>query len=91
MPVSILNFHHTSQVLSALSDVDEWTFDSFALSEATGGRPLSTLAFSLFKTSGIIEALNLDEGKLARCVDEGKLARCVDEGKLARCEWQLKT
>jgi hypothetical protein len=49
--------------------VDDWTFDSFALSDATDGKPLSTLAFSLFKTSGVIEALHLDETKLSRSVE----------------------
>ena len=56
------------QVLSALSRVDEWTYDMFELSEASGGRPLSMLAFALFKRSGIVSLLMLDEPKLARWV-----------------------
>ena len=55
-----------SQVLSALSRVDEWTYDMFELNLVSGGRPLSTLAFALFKRSGIVDLLMLDEPKLAR-------------------------
>ena len=54
------------QVEDILSQVDEWTFDSFKLSEATQGRPLSTLAFFLFKRYDIIKVLKLPELKLAR-------------------------
>ena len=53
-------------MLSALSLVDEWTFDSFDLHDVSGGLPLSTLAFALFKKSGIMKQLQLDEVKLAR-------------------------
>ena len=55
-----------SQVISALSRVDEWTYDMFELNLVTGGQPLSTLAFALFKSSGIVDLLMLDERKLAR-------------------------
>jgi hypothetical protein len=50
----------------ALSRVDEWTYDIFQLSEATGGRPLSTLAFFLIKRMGVSRVMQLDEVKLAR-------------------------
>jgi hypothetical protein len=60
--------------LEILSRVEDWTFDSFKLSEATSGRPLSTLAFFLFKRSGIVSLLDLPEHKLATClisIEEG--------------------
>ena len=53
-------------MISALSRVDEWTYDMFELNLVTGGQPLSTLAFALFKSSGIVDLLMLDERKLAR-------------------------
>lgn len=45
--------------------VDEWQFDSFALERATGGRPLSYLAFHLMSKGGLIKDLKLDARKLA--------------------------
>ena len=56
------------QLLSALSTLDEWSYDSFHLEEASDGRPLSALSFALFKRSGIVSCLKLNENKLARCV-----------------------
>ena len=58
------------QLLSALSSVDEWSYDAFCLEEASGGRPLSALSFALFKRSGIVSCLKLNESKLARSVHE---------------------
>ena len=67
-----------------LSRVDEWTYDMFELSEASGGRPLSMLAFALFKRSGIVGLLMLDEPKLARwVVEEGVGVLTVDAPKPA--------
>lgn len=66
--------HHLHQASEILSRVEDWTFDSFKLSEATSGRPLSTLAFFLFKRSGIVSLLDLPENKLATClisIEEG--------------------
>ena len=54
--------------MEVLSKVDEWTFDSFKLSVATKGKPLSTLAFFLFKRYDVVKVLELPEAKLARCV-----------------------
>jgi hypothetical protein len=54
------------QVFSVLSRTGEWTFDSFELEQASGGRSLSTLAFALIKRTGIATVLKLNEGKLAR-------------------------
>ena len=62
----------TLQLLLALSKVDEWSYDSFHLEEASGGRPLSALSFALFKRSGIVSCLRLNEKKLARCGDFGR-------------------
>ena len=53
------------QLSSALS-VDNWQFDSFQLEEASGGRPLSCLAFFLFKRSDLIAKFHLNETRLAR-------------------------
>ena len=58
-------------MVEVLSKVDEWTFDSFKLSEATQGRPLSTLAFYLVQRYDIIKVLKLPEVKLARLVATG--------------------
>ena len=60
------------QLLSALSRVDEWTYDMFELNLVSSGRPLSTLAFALLKRSGIVGLLMLDEAKLARWGRGGK-------------------
>ncbi len=57
---------HSLQVLAVLSHIDDWAFDSFELASVTEGRPLTTLAFTLIKRSGIMDCLKLDEGKLAR-------------------------
>ncbi|GAX86004.1 hypothetical protein CEUSTIGMA_g13420.t1 [Chlamydomonas eustigma] len=64
----------SDQVMAALSRVDEWTYDIFQLSEATGGRPLSTLAFFLIRRMGLSRVMQLDEAKLARfliCIEDG--------------------
>lgn len=54
------------KMTSLLAGVDEWQYDSFALDAATGGRPLSCLAFHLFERQGLIKTLKLDATKLAR-------------------------
>ena len=54
------------QVLTVLEKIDDWAFDMFELSEVTSNRPLSTLAFTLIKRSGISACLKLDEVKLFR-------------------------
>ena len=75
------------QVLSALSRLDEWTYDMFELNLVSGGRPLSTLAFALFKRSGIVSLLMLDEPKLARCVSGSRNGE--EDGRRARgVHWQ---
>ena len=53
-------------MLSKLTRMNEWTFNTFRLAELTGGKPLSTLSFAVLKQSGIISCLKLDEHKLAR-------------------------
>jgi hypothetical protein len=45
---------------------NEWTFDAFALEEATDGHPLSTLAYFLFSNSGLMHTFNINALKLAR-------------------------
>jgi hypothetical protein len=49
-----------------LTSVDEWQFDSLRLTTASAGRPLSCLAFFLFKRSDLIAKFHLNETKLAR-------------------------
>ncbi|KAJ9515550.1 hypothetical protein QJQ45_021631 [Haematococcus lacustris] len=51
----------------ALSRAEEgWSFDAFELSEVSGGRPLSTLAFALLRRMHLIQHFQLREGHLAR-------------------------
>jgi hypothetical protein len=45
---------------------EQWSFDAYALEEASEGRPLSTLAFWLLHTSGFVRSAQLDQVKLAR-------------------------
>ena len=54
------------QLVLILACVDDWQFDSFALERATNGRPLSVLAFTLFKRFDINSRFGIDEVKLAR-------------------------
>ena len=54
------------QVRKVLSGVDDWQWDAFSMEEATGGRPLSFLAFHLINRAGLIKGLNLNAKRLAR-------------------------
>lgn len=49
-----------------LALANEWQFDAFALAEASGGHPLSTLAYYLFMKQGLIEHFGLKPAALAR-------------------------
>lgn len=51
-----------------------WDFDSFAFSEATRGRPLSTLGAWIFEKEGLVTQYNLDMRKLS------KFLRGVEDG-----------
>eukprot|EP00877_Chromochloris_zofingiensis_P004947 jgi/Chrzof1/14453/Cz09g03150.t1 len=55
-----------TEVESVLSQIGEWQFDSFKLSAAANGRPLSLLGFYLISRSELISKCQLDEVKLAR-------------------------
>ena len=57
---------HRLQLARLLSGINEFQFDAFRLKEATGGRPLSVLAFALFKNNGLISRFDLHEARLAR-------------------------
>lgn len=46
--------------------MDDWQFDAFKLNEVSGGRPLSLLAFSLFKRCEMLDKFQLDEHKLVK-------------------------
>lgn len=62
------------EVSQILSKVDEWQFDAFRLADASGGRPLSTLSYYLFRRFDLIDKFQLDETKLLRFlsrVEEG--------------------
>ncbi len=71
-----------AQLSLILGSVDEWQFDSFQLHDASQGRPLSCLAFHLFKRMDLVGRFHLNEKRLvrwaaARCVQTG--GKCVDE------------
>jgi hypothetical protein len=51
---------------AALALANEWQFDAFALAEASGGHPLSTLAYYLFAKQGLLEHFSLKPAALAR-------------------------
>ena len=54
------------QVAASLASVDEWQFDSFKLMTASAGRPLSCLAFFLFKRMKLMSTFRLNEAKFVR-------------------------
>ncbi|GAX80977.1 hypothetical protein CEUSTIGMA_g8412.t1 [Chlamydomonas eustigma] len=56
----------TDLLAGVLSGIDEWQFDPFVLSQASFGRPLSVLTFTLFKKAGLIDSFHLNSTKLAR-------------------------
>ena len=58
-------------MLTILSKVDDWQFDSFALERVSNGRPLSLLAFALFKRTDLTSRFGIDEQKLARWAELG--------------------
>ena len=60
-------FPHLSiiQLTAVLAGVDDWQFDAFRLEAASGGRPLSCLAFFLMKRTEMVERFHLEETKLA--------------------------
>lgn len=66
---SVLSLHALPpyvQLSRVLAGADEWRFDAFKLDEVSNGRPLSCMAFYLIKRMGLIQAVNLNETKLAR-------------------------
>ena len=75
--------HHLQAERILAKSADSWCFDAFELSEATSGRPLSTMAFYLLHTNGLLKHCRIDGRKLARWAHEGKLQ--VDSG---RCNQQ---
>lgn len=56
------------QVERVLQTADQWQFDAFELAAATGGRPLSALAFYVLKTSGLVSCLSIHASTMARWV-----------------------
>eukprot|EP00798_Chlamydomonas_sp_ICE-L_P016317 gene16317-22506_t len=55
-----------SELSRVLEKMDDWQFDIFELQRATNGRPLSVMAFTLFKRAEIISRFGLNEQKLIR-------------------------
>jgi hypothetical protein len=49
-----------------LALANDWQFDAFALAEASGGHPVSTLAYYLFVKQGLLEKFSLKPAALAR-------------------------
>jgi hypothetical protein len=62
----MLRVHCGVQLETVLMTVEEWQFDSFKLSEAASGRPLSCLAFFLFTEYDLIKEFNIDHTKFGR-------------------------
>ncbi|KAJ9505875.1 hypothetical protein QJQ45_010053 [Haematococcus lacustris] len=65
------------EVEACLASADTWTFDAFALTQATEGHPLSVLAYWLLHQSGLAAWAQLDQVKLARwlcCIEDGYCA-----------------
>ena len=54
------------QLASVLDLADNWQFDYFKLEEASGGRPLSCIAFFLMKRTQLVSMFRLNETRLAR-------------------------
>ncbi|GAX78429.1 hypothetical protein CEUSTIGMA_g5870.t1 [Chlamydomonas eustigma] len=85
IPNSTVSFTSTTSVLrmleepsekvsAVLSKIERWHFDAFELAAVSDGRPLSFLAFFLFKRHGLLKRFQLDEIKLLRFlhrVEEG--------------------
>eukprot|EP00983_Pelagomonas_calceolata_P127444 1161403-Pelagomonas_calceolata.AAC.7 len=66
-------------VTAVLSSSSHWQFDAFKLNDVTNGHPLSSLAFYLFHTEGLIEHFSLKPAHLARWVSclGGKAGDCT--------------
>ncbi|KAF5827146.1 hypothetical protein DUNSADRAFT_1247 [Dunaliella salina] len=54
-------------VTAVLSSASHWQFDAFKLNDVSNGHPLSSLAFYLFHTEGLIEHFSLKPAHLASC------------------------
>ena len=60
---------HPLQLTQALSRLEDWQYDTFALLDASCGHPLSALGFYVLKRSGLLERFKVaGEEKLARWV-----------------------
>ena len=57
-----------------LPDIVSFQFDAFRLAKQTNGQPLSSLAFSILKTEGLVDDLHLDEIRL------GKYLSMIEKG-----------
>ncbi len=55
-----------AQLSRALKRADEWQFNSFELEVASGGCPLSCMAFFLMKKMELVSRFHLNETRLAR-------------------------
>jgi hypothetical protein len=67
----LLHISALAQLEAQLARVDDWQFDSFALAEASEGRPLSTLAFFLMQRNGLtrrVSSVRVSKRSRATCV-----------------------
>ncbi|KAG2431307.1 hypothetical protein HYH02_013438 [Chlamydomonas schloesseri] len=62
------------KVAMLLSQAEDLQYDTWALADATGGRPLSVLAFYLFQRQGLIKRFHIKPLKLIR------LLRAIEAG-----------
>ena len=65
-----------AQLAAIMARMDTWTFDMFELERATTGRPLSFMAFALFKRMDLIPRFGIDEQKLIRWARLGLVGVC---------------
>ena len=64
MTVPSLNWHSC-----CVQDAERnWQFDIFQFADATPGETLSMLSYHMFKQSGLVEELHLDEPKMIRAL-----------------------
>lgn len=57
-----------AQVELVLRSASTWQFDAFKLRDATGGRPLSALAFYIMHTTGLVRQFKINGQRLAMWV-----------------------
>eukprot|EP00118_Oscarella_pearsei_P003175 m.13295 g.13295 ORF g.13295 m.13295 type:complete len:527 (+) comp24639_c0_seq1:571-2151(+) len=69
LPFLSLEDNYAAKIKGTLAHVNDWSFDVFALHQATSGRTLFNLSMNLFQNHGLVEAFNLDYMKLMKFLD----------------------